>query len=152
MAGGAVTIEELISGLQGSLGSTPEAFRTAAEHLLRIGGGLLSSFLCLCKVPESHPFTSILKRVLWLSSLTQCAITIRTSALLRCLPVCVNITVSIPQGLIERHFLAGTHVRAAASIGGNLALLRERALQSNLAPVLIALGATVTVTSLHSQR
>ena len=144
-----MTIEELILGLQSSLGFTPEAFRTAAEHLLRIGGGLLSSFLCLCKVPESHPSTSISKRVLWLSSLTQCPITIRTSA---SLPVCVNITVSIPQGLIERHWLAGTHVRAAASIGGNLALLRERALQSNLAPVLIALGATVTVTSLHSQR
>ena len=41
MAGGAVTIEELILGLQGSLGSTPEAFHRAAEHLLRIAGRLL---------------------------------------------------------------------------------------------------------------
>lgn len=48
--------------------------------------------------------------------------------------------------------IAGTHVRAAASIGGNLALTRECALQSNLVPMLIVLGATVIVTSLHSSK
>ena len=74
------------------------------------------------------------------------------AALLLYLPVYVSISVSMSHGPTERSLLAGTHVRAAASIGGNLALLRERALQSNLAPVLIALGATVTMTSLHSQR
>ena len=74
------------------------------------------------------------------------------AALLLCLPVYVSISVSMSRGPTERPLLAGTHVRAAASIGGNLALLRERALQSNLAPVLVALEATVTVTSLHSQR
>ena len=78
--------------------------------------------------------------------------TIRMAAVLHCLPVCVSITVSMPLGLIAQPLHTGTHVRAAATIGGNLALLRERALQSNLAPVLIALGATVTVTSQHSQR
>ena len=78
--------------------------------------------------------------------------TIKIAALLRCLPACVSTIVSMPCSPTDRHLLAGTHVRAAATIGGNLALLREHALQSNLAPVLIALGATVTVTSLHSQR
>ena len=72
--------------------------------------------------------------------------------LLRCPPLCVCITVSMPPGQFEPHLLAGTHVRAAATIGGNLVLLRERAMQSNLAPVLIALKASVIVTSLHSQR
>ena len=75
-----------------------------------------------------------------------------TVAAVLCCAVCVSIIVSMPRSLAERRSLAGTHVRAAASIGGNLVLLQERALQSNLAPVLIALGATVTVTSLHSQR
>ena len=49
-------------------------------------------------------------------------------------------------------YLAGTHVRAAASVGGNLVLTRERALQSNLVPILIVLGASVVVTSLHSRK
>ena len=57
VAGGAVTIEELILGLQGSLGSTPEAFRTAAEHLVRIGGALLSPFPCIFKLSKGKPFT-----------------------------------------------------------------------------------------------
>ena len=55
---------------------------------------------------------------------------------------------------VQRHVLqcAGSPVRAAATVGGNLVLVRERALQSNLVPMLIALGATVTVTSLHSKK
>lgn len=36
--GGAVTIEELILALQGSMGGTPEAYHSAAQHLLRIAG------------------------------------------------------------------------------------------------------------------
>ena len=36
--------------------------------------------------------------------------------------------------------------------GGNLALTRERALPSNLVSMLIALGATVTVTSVRSKK
>ena len=47
---------------------------------------------------------------------------------------------------------AGNPVRAAATVGGNLVLTRERALQSNLVPMLIVLGATVTVTSLRSKK
>lgn len=43
-------------------------------------------------------------------------------------------------------------MRAAASVGGNLALTRERALPSNVASMLIALGATVTVTSVRSKK
>ena len=47
---------------------------------------------------------------------------------------------------------AGNLVRAAATIGGNLVLTRERALQSNLVPMLIVLGARCTVRSLHSKK
>ena len=33
-----MTIEELILALQGSKGPTPEAYHSAAQHLLRIAG------------------------------------------------------------------------------------------------------------------
>ena len=55
MAGGAVTIEELILGLQGSLGSTPEAFHRAAEHLLRIAGRLLPPLALHCQRLKEQP-------------------------------------------------------------------------------------------------
>ena len=57
MAGGAVTIEELILGLQGSLGSTPEAFCSAAEHLLRIGGWPISPLLAFGKPLRAPLYT-----------------------------------------------------------------------------------------------
>lgn len=37
----------------------------------------------------------------------------------------------------------GTHVRNAATVGGNLALARERRLESDLATVLMGAGASV---------
>ena len=43
-------------------------------------------------------------------------------------------------------------MRAAASLGGHLALMRERALQSNLVPPLAALGAEVGITSADGTR
>ena len=43
-------------------------------------------------------------------------------------------------------------MRAAATVGGHLVLTRDRALQSNLVPMFIVLGATVTVRSLHSKK
>lgn len=49
-AGGAVTIEELIWALQGTKGSTPQACRSAADHLVRIGGECkLINVRCGCK-------------------------------------------------------------------------------------------------------
>jgi xanthine dehydrogenase iron-sulfur cluster and FAD-binding subunit A len=46
--------------------------------------------------------------------------------------------------------LAGTHVRNAATVGGNLALARDRRLESDLATVLMGAGATVEFVPLHS--
>lgn len=46
--------------------------------------------------------------------------------------------------------LAGTHVRNAATVGGNLALSRERGLESDLATVLMGAGATTTLVELES--
>jgi CO/xanthine dehydrogenase FAD-binding subunit len=43
-------------------------------------------------------------------------------------------------------------VRAAATLGGHLALMRERALQSNLVPPLAALGAEVGIVSVKGTR
>jgi FAD binding domain in molybdopterin dehydrogenase len=45
---------------------------------------------------------------------------------------------------------AGTHVRNAATVGGNLALARDRRLESDLATVLMGAGATVEFVPLHS--
>ena len=47
---------------------------------------------------------------------------------------------------------AGSHVRAAATLGGHLALYRARFLQSNLLPVLVALDAAVGVATLKGTR
>ena len=63
MAGGAVTIEELILGLQGKLGSTPEAFHRAAEHLLRIAGALLSPLALHWQSPEEQALFIALSNV-----------------------------------------------------------------------------------------
>ena len=46
--------------------------------------------------------------------------------------------------------LAGTHVRNAATVGGNLVLARDRRLESDLATVLMGSGATVEFVPLHS--
>ena len=43
-------------------------------------------------------------------------------------------------------------MRAAATLGGHFALMKERALQSNLVPALIALDAKVGVTSLDGTK
>lgn len=43
-------------------------------------------------------------------------------------------------------------MRAAATLGGHLALQRARALQSNLTPVLEALDAKVAITTLDGTR
>ena len=48
--------------------------------------------------------------------------------------------------------LAGSHVRAAATLGGHLALFRARFLQSNLVPVLGALDAHIGIASLDGTR
>ena len=45
---------------------------------------------------------------------------------------------------------AGTHVRNAATIGGNLALARDRHLESDLATVLMGAGAEVECVPLRS--
>ena len=45
---------------------------------------------------------------------------------------------------------AGTHVRNAATVGGNLVLARVRRLESDLATVLMGAGATVQFVPLHS--
>ena len=47
---------------------------------------------------------------------------------------------------------AGSHVRAAATLGGHMALMKERALQSNLVPVLVALEARIGITSLQGTK
>ena len=47
---------------------------------------------------------------------------------------------------------AGQHVRAAATVGGNLTLARTRKLESDLAPLLLAAGARVTLASEKGQR
>lgn len=44
----------------------------------------------------------------------------------------------------------GSHLRAAATVGGHMALFRARWLQSNLVPVLMALDATVGVATLDN--
>lgn len=45
---------------------------------------------------------------------------------------------------------AGTHVRNAATVGGNLVLARDQHLESDLATVLMGAGATVDFVPLHS--
>lgn len=45
---------------------------------------------------------------------------------------------------------AGTHVRNAATVGGNLALARQRHLESDLTTVLMGAGATVRFVDLAS--
>jgi CO/xanthine dehydrogenase FAD-binding subunit len=47
---------------------------------------------------------------------------------------------------------AGSHLRAAATLGGHLGLFRARWLQSNLVPVLAALDARIGVASLDGTR
>ncbi len=50
-----MTIEELILALQGSKGSTPEAYHNAAQHLLRIAGDYhhrIEDALCTASGPE----------------------------------------------------------------------------------------------------
>ena len=47
---------------------------------------------------------------------------------------------------------AGQHVRGAATVGGNLALARNRRLESDLAPLLLAAGARVTLASADGLR
>ena len=47
---------------------------------------------------------------------------------------------------------AGQHVRAAATVGGNLTLARTRKLESDLAPLMLAAGARVTLASEKGQR
>ncbi|EIE21740.1 molybdenum cofactor-binding domain-containing protein [Coccomyxa subellipsoidea C-169] len=81
--GASTSIEQLIWALQGSHGRFHDAWRAAADHLLRI---------------------------------------------------------------------AGSHVRAAATLGGHLALMKERALQSNLVPALVALDAKVGITTLDGTK
>ncbi|BDA47143.1 Xanthine dehydrogenase/oxidase [Coccomyxa sp. Obi] len=48
--------------------------------------------------------------------------------------------------------IAGSHVRAAATLGGHMALMKERALQSNLVPVLVALDAKIGITSVQGTK
>ena len=47
---------------------------------------------------------------------------------------------------------SGQHVRGAATVGGNLALARNRRLESDLAPLLLAAGARVTLASADGLR
>lgn len=50
-------------------------------------------------------------------------------------------------GLLADHLarIAGKHVRHAATLGGNLALLRSKGLQSDIATTFMAAGATVGI-------